>query len=105
MTVKEYLVKHGRSHTSYLGLTQLFPILECVDGTTMSVQASSMHHCYPEETLKGDEINNYETLEVYTDLSDDRLLAYEVYEYTYGGVPVELLDEIISEHGGICREE
>lgn len=105
MTVKEFLIKHGRSQTSHSGLTKLFPSLKCNDGTCMSIQASSMHHCYPEETLEGDNINKYETVEVHTDLNDSRLSIYRMYDNTYGDIPFSLLDKIVSEHGGICGED
>lgn len=105
MTVKEFLIKHGRSNLSRSGLTHLFPNLVCNDGTSMSIQASELHYCYPEETLEGNNINNYETVEVYTSLKDGRLLVYRVYDSTYGGVPLELLDKIVSKHGGISGED
>lgn len=74
------------------------PIAKCVDGFSLSIQASSAHHCEKGEdgTYKSVELgclsSSEETLSEYEDWDDSS---------TYGYVPVEVVDAIIAKHGGI----
>lgn len=97
-----FMQKNGRSLKSTFGSTVLFPNVLCKDGASFSIQASENHLCYPEETLGGIRILDYEALEVYTHGRAEELLE----EFTTGHgicgrVPVELIDEILKSHGGI----
>jgi hypothetical protein len=98
MTVKEYLentkTEDIRKHVF------------CEDGFSLSTQASSFHYCLPRKTGLGKEYTHVEV--ACLSEKDKRLEMYEpVYadptdEYTpCGYVPIELLETIIKEHGGI----
>lgn len=76
--------------------------IKCADGFTMSVQASSFHYCTP-RTDKGPhtafEVGfPSERVEALMPYAED---AETPTETVYGWVPVEIIDAIISEHGGI----
>lgn len=78
----------------------------CKDGFEMSVQASNVHYCSP----RIDNADYYSEVEVgYPTVSEEELLDYaedrtRPTKTVYGYVPVELVDKIISKHGGIKDE-
>lgn len=80
--------------------------LICKDGFEMSVQASNVHYCSP----RIDNADYYSEVEVgYPTVSEEELLDYaedrtRPTKTVYGYVPVELVDKIISKHGGIKDE-
>ena len=80
--------------------------LVCKDGFEMSVQASNVHYCSP----RIDNADYYSEVEVgYPTVSEEELLYYaedrtRPTETVYGYVPVELVDKIISKHGGVNDE-
>ncbi len=102
MTFKEWLeyaVKHRHTRTEVISL---LPQLELKDGTDLSVQASDKHCCEPEETL---ETADYESVEV---LAPDELEELKYYQDSYDKllykrVPVELMEKVVTEHGGIIE--
>lgn len=80
-----------------------FPPIVCSDGTFISVQAGENYKCYPRENLDNCE---YETVEALRseELDNEGLLSPFKCEYdkhVYSDIPVEVIDEIISKHGGI----
>lgn len=80
--------------------------LICKDGFEMSVQASNVHYCSP----RIDNADYYSEVEVgYPTVSEEELLDYaedrtRPTKTVYGYVPVELVDKIISKHGGVNDE-
>lgn len=73
------------------------------DGESISVQASRLHYCEPEESY----LSAYSKIEVgFPSFIDERLMEYaEEPEHptltVYARVPFELVETIITEHGGI----
>ncbi len=80
--------------------------LECTDGFSMSVQASSGHYCFPRETGK----YNYSEFELGYPSEVEPLIikwaeqAKKPTDTVYGYVPAEVIDEVIEKHKGIKRE-
>lgn len=86
-------------------LARFAPII-CKDGLFISAQAGVNYKCYPQEDLDTFE---YDTVEVYKTEELELENLIKIYgcnydEYVYDNVPVEVLDEIISQHGGIDFE-
>lgn len=88
------------------GTPALRPIAVCADGFNLSIQASSMHYCIPNEDLSD---GNYSKVEL-------SYLSEEVEEFlpfaeddeaplatVYGYVPVETVDAVLAKHGGIVN--
>lgn len=81
--------------------------LICNDGFSMSVQASRIHYCHPREN----NADFYTEVEIgYPSDVEDELIYYAEDRYhptetVYGYVPVELVDKIISKHGGVVQEK
>ena len=81
------------------------PRIKCSDGFSLSVQASRYHYCAP----RLDNLDNYNRVEVgFPSDVEDELLPYQDQpshndpkEDVYNRVPVELVEEIINDHGGI----
>ncbi|HHX70955.1 MAG TPA: hypothetical protein GX708_23260 [Gallicola sp.] len=72
------------------------PRIVCMDGFSMSVQASEYAYCYPREN----KLDKYETVEVGYTSEKDILLPNE-YDEIYAYIPIEIVQEIIEKHGGI----
>lgn len=74
----------------------------CMDGFSISVQASSRHYCQPRETGA----NEYQLVECgYPSQAPEFILQYaedieQPTETIYGYVPVELVNKLIDSHGG-----
>lgn len=81
------------------------PRLVCADGLTLSVQASAVHYCTPREDAAW-----YWAVEVgFPTVPVPELLPYaedadRPTKTVYGYVPVELVEQIITTHGGIAAE-
>ena len=83
------------------------PIIRCLDGFSMSVQASRTHYCLPRQ----DNAETYEEVEVgfpsqeeelltpWAELPDDVALTETIYPY----VPVDVIATVILRHGGITE--
>ena len=77
--------------------------LVCKSGLSMSVQASSNHYCSPRE----DGQSHYDSVEVgYPSRKVDDLLEYAENPATptdtvYGWVPVNIINKIVDENGGL----
>ena len=86
----------------------VIPRIECSDGFTMSVQASSGHYCEPRENYNYN--INYNKVEIgYPSEPEELLYKYAERDddYTatvYGWVPVEVVYDVIMKHGGILEE-
>ena len=98
-TVERYnRVKNG---ISLVTKNYLFEELELNDSLSLSVQASDSHMCSPRETIK--DKSEYEEVEVYSHGVYVNELIHFASEtmFTYGYVPVELMEELVEKHGGI----
>ena len=98
-TVERYnRVKNG---ISLVTKNYLFEELELNDDLSLSVQASDSHMCSPRETIKDN--SEYEEVEVYSHGVYVNELIHFASEtmFTYGYVPVELMEELVEKHGGI----
>lgn len=101
-TVDRYnRVKNG---ISLVTKNYLFEELELNDGLSLSVQASDGHMCYPREAIK--DKSEYKEVEVYSHgVYVNELIHFcSETEFTYGYVPVELMEELVEKHGGIKIE-
>lgn len=80
------------------------PRIECADGFTMSVQASSGHYCSPRDST-----GPWDAVEVgYPSAKVEAFMPYvdggpdtEPTDTVYGYVPIELVVDAIDAHGGI----
>jgi len=79
--------------------------IKCVDGFSLSVQASRTHYCRPRE----DE-GPYSAVEVgYTSERVESFIPFaedadNPLDTIYGWVPIELVEEAIESHGGMKEE-
>jgi len=104
MNINEYLEK---TFELIPGLNFEFgrirPRVFCIDGENVSIQASDGMYCSPRVTQP----TGYLSIELgYPSFEDKRLMKYcedidNPKETVYARVPVELVDEILDEHGGI----
>ncbi len=78
----------------------MLPQIECKDGFTMSIQRSKFHYSHPKKDL--DNALEYTSLEVgYPSEETPELLKFAVDEAIFGFVPVDIINKIIAQHGGI----
>ena len=76
--------------------------IECADGFSVSVQASSFHYCSPRTNT-----DSYSSVELgYPSEADDLIMEYakeqdNPTETVYGWVPIEIVQQLIEKHGGI----
>jgi len=81
--------------------------IECADGFSMSVQASSYSYCVPRD----DNADNYTEVEVGFPSDYESLLApyaeskEEYLKTVYGYVPIQLIVDVCAKHGGIVTGE
>jgi hypothetical protein len=84
------------------------PQVTCMDGTTLSVQVGSGLYCLPRDSN-----GPYTHVEVgfpskpfaqLTEYMDGTYPYTDPTESVYGYVPIEIVDEIIKDCGGICVE-
>ncbi len=103
---KEWLSIYLIGTQAQQGQWKVLPKIKCKDGFSLSVQASRMHYCYP-RTDKGPwhafelgmPSDPVESLLEYAE-DPDRLT-----ETVYACVPIQLVVDIINEHGGPVNEE
>ena len=83
------------------------PQLACQDGFKMSVQVSNGHYCSPRKDFE--DAQNYYQMEVgFPTQSEPLLLDYaedrdKPTETVYGYVPVEIINKVITKHGGLKK--
>ena len=88
------------------GTPALRPIAVCADGFNLSIQASSMHYCIPNEDLSD---GNYSKVELsYLSEEVEGFLPFAEDDEAplatvYGYVPVETVDAFLAKHGGIVN--
>ena len=81
--------------------------IECTDGFSMSVQASSFNYCNP----RVDNAEAYKEVEVGFPSHPEPLLDSYAEDYTrptetvYPYVPAQLIADVIAKHGGIVSGE
>lgn len=98
MNINEYLRRNRQEPAS------LAPKITCLDGFSMSVQASSFHYCLPCE----DGASRYTHVEVgYSSSYEETLQEYRCFgdSFVYGYVPVEVVESIIAKHGGLKEDK
>jgi hypothetical protein len=84
---------------------QMKPTIVCNDGFTMSVQGSRFHYCEPRETS-----NYYFSMEIGFPSDVETLLLHKAEnssdptQTVYGWVECDIIDEVITKHGGINEE-
>jgi len=85
--------------------SSVLPPIKCADGFHFSVQASEFHYCNP----RFDGMHEYETVEVGFPSERVELLMPWCEdpscptETVYGRVPVEVVNAIVAEHGGVAE--
>lgn len=82
--------------------TRIIPVMKCYDGFSMSVQAGEYHYCSPRNS-----VGPYTSVEVgFPSERVESLMEYAEQPdkptgTVYGWVPIEVIVDIINEHGGI----
>lgn len=103
MTINEFLQKYRKQRN---GMQIVRPRVRCADGYTVSVQAGEMW--YSEPRL---DAGWYSKVELgYPTAVDEELQDYaenkrDLRGTVYGFVPVKLVDEVLTKHGGIVGED
>lgn len=99
MSINEFLQKYRKQRN---GMQIVRPRVRCADGYTVSVQAGKYHYCSPRA-----DVNHFDKVELgYPSDEDSELMGYAEDEErpcdtVYGYVPVKLVDEVLTKHGGI----
>lgn len=107
MNINDY-IRTSKAARASLGVPNLPPIavpsITCRDGMSLSVQASEYHYCLPRS-------NNATYTHVEVGFPSEAIP--EILEYAedadrptdtvYAFVPVEIVDQVIMEHGGISQ--
>ncbi len=84
------------------GLPDIYPLVVCQDGTSLSVQISAYHHCTPQaDTGPYTHVDvSYVSIELPATWQP-YLQAWEAPPDTiYANVPVDLVRTFVAEHGG-----
>lgn len=84
-----------------------FPRIECADGFSLSVQGHSGAYCRP----RGDFEDRYTMVEIgFPSAREELIMPYidggedtDPTQTVYGYVPVELVEQVITKHGGFAR--
>lgn len=107
--INEYLTAH-RDLTDDKVLDDysfpLAPRIKCVDGFSISVQATHGAYCRPRHN-----VGPWHMVECgYPSAKPDGLMSYaenpdHPLDTVYGYVPVDLVEQLIESHGGICPIE
>lgn len=104
--VNNYLKRTLSYETTSFGVHQkIRPHVQCADGFTVSVQASSFHYCVPR--IDGD--CNYEEVELGYPNAEDPLINEYAEDYdrptetVYACVPIDVVNQLIEKHGGIVN--
>ena len=88
------------------GTAALRPEAVCADGFTLSIQASGMHYCIPNEDLSDGDYSKVELsylseeVEEFLPFAEDDEAPLAT---VYGYVPVETVDAFLAKHGGIVN--
>lgn len=102
MNINQYFKskKSGRN----LGTNELARRIVCVDGFSVSVQANEFAYCSPRDNR-----GPYYQVELgyQSDIPTDQIMEYcedpkRPTDTIYGYVPVELVEEMIKQHGGMA---
>lgn len=108
MTVQEFLsLTKVEIVASTLQIKPTAPRIVCMDGTSLSVQAGEFLYSSPRQN-----VGPYYSVEVgYPSRVFEQLLPYmdgdadtNPLETVYGYVPIELVEQIVEDCGGICLE-
>lgn len=90
-TAKEFYDWHvSRRNSGPKYARHIAPALKLKDGSTISVQASSIHYCFPREDNPQDPYAKYEVWD------------FDKAEEPYGWMSVEDVIDMIMERGGIA---
>lgn len=82
----------------------VYPKAHMKDGFSISIQASEFHHCYPRNSIgpwNEMELGFPSELDPILDEYAESNTNYTVYPY----VPIAIVNELISKHGGIIIED
>ena len=106
MNLNEFFEKTTKKINGF-DMLKIRPLIHCNDGFTVSVQASHTHYCSPRD-------NNgrfYTSVECGfpSELPPDSWMEYaeedkRPLKTVYAWIPVDLVEQAISEHGGIDAE-
>lgn len=102
MTIQKFIRDTFKERNGYC----YRPIIVCNDGFYMSVQGSVGHYCSPRKTQDW-----YDSLEIGFPSIEEPLInqyAEDENDYTdtvYGYVPIEIVQDVITKHGGINVEK
>jgi hypothetical protein len=102
MTLKEFIKVTLREAQASSRSIYIKPRIVCNDGFSMSVQGSIAHYCLPKAIQDW-----YDSMEVGFPSEEEPLInqyAEDSNDYTgtvYGYVPIEIIQEVITKHGGI----
>lgn len=105
--VNKYLKEHAKASPLRNGFRDAAPRIVCMDGFSMSVQASKYHYSLPRET----DAFPYSSVEIgfpSRRIPEANEYAEEPKRHTktvFGFVPVKIVNEIIRKHGGIKAQE
>ena len=108
MTVQEFLgLVKVEIMAGTLQVKPTAPRIVCMDGTSLSVQAGEFLYCSPRQN-----VGPYYSVEVgYPSRVIEELLPYmdggddtDPTATVYGYVPIELVEQIVENCGGICEE-
>ena len=98
MTINQYISKHLNRGK------KIIPHIICADGFHMSVQVGQYNYCEP----RIDSADSYRSMEVgYPSHTEPLLIKYaedmdRPTETVYDYVPVDVIDVVIAEHGGMA---
>ena len=95
--LQKHLATETVNTTTGLYYKQPVDLVKCVDGTTLSVQASEYHYCTPRDNQ-----GPYTTVEVWRISSDVTEFEYSV-EDPSAYVPIEDVVRFIENHGGMVN--
>ena len=109
MNLNEYLMKHRDVNNPDVRNDYTYPLaprIRCADGFSISVQATHAAYCSPRT-------NSGPWYEVECGFPSDTPALIMMYsedptqptETVYGYVPIELVEELIEEHGGIVGSD
>lgn len=107
MTVQELLALTKVEKYEFIDIKDKTPRIVCMDGSSLSVQAGEFLYCSPREN-----VGPYDQVEVgYPSRRFEELMPYidgdadtDPTATVYGYVPIEIVEGIVADCGGICEE-
>ena len=100
MNINEYLeLTRDEYKDDEYSFLKVRPWIVCNDGFNVSIQASSSHYCSPR-----DDYGPYYTVEA--GYASEEVPEWDDYydgDIIYGNVPVELIEVVLYQHGGIAN--